>query len=71
MDIQLKSLKNWMISLLFFAITVSAQPKSRYTAAHEHFAGKTEGSYIYLAIGGVGLLIIIALFVVLGIKSKK
>ncbi len=71
MNILLKSLKHLVISVLLFSINILAQAQSRYGAAHEHFAGKTEGSYIYLTIGGVGLVIILALFIVLGIKSKK
>ncbi|MGL1903811.1 MAG: hypothetical protein OCC49_16865 [Fibrobacterales bacterium] len=62
-----------ILRLLFFisCVEVMALNNSRYAAAHSHFSDKAEGSTLYLIVGGIGFVIIIGLFIILGLKSRK
>ncbi|MGL1936428.1 MAG: hypothetical protein OCD01_15465 [Fibrobacterales bacterium] len=65
-----------MSNIIGFLITIAcvevmALNNSRYAAAHSHFSDKAEGSTVYFIVGGIGFLIILGLFVILGIKSRK
>jgi len=65
-----------IISLIVYMVllcthSVFALNQSRYVAAHQHFAEKSEGSTLYLIVGGIGVVVILVLLVILRLKSKR